>query len=323
MGSPPASSSPAALQALGRTLHADATALEVFTAFQDDGLECLLLKGRSFAQWLYGPGEVRTYVDADILVDPRQVLRAEAILAALGFTHEPLDDIPHDKPWHAHSWVRAGDASSVDLHRTLIGADAEPLQVWECLSVRREPLAIKGKDLQTFDRDARALHVCLQAAQDGTRTPKAQEDLRRALSILPVDVWKAALELAECVDGTDAFGVGLRFQPEGRELADLIGVPRATSVSVALRAGDAPSTAVGLDWMLQAPGLVPKLRVLGRKVFPPVDFMRAWSPGARRSRSGLLWAYLWERPSWLLQNAAPSWRAWRRAHRHLRSKEGP
>jgi len=48
------------------------------------------------------------------------------------------------------------------------------------------------------------------------------------------------------------------------------------------------------------------------------DFMRWWSPLARRGRLGLTVSFLW-RPLWFLGHAGPAYLAWRRARREATS----
>lgn len=54
------------------TLAIDSLTVQVVTALRAGGLEPILLKGRSFATWLYAEGEHRFYGDCDVLVAPRQ-----------------------------------------------------------------------------------------------------------------------------------------------------------------------------------------------------------------------------------------------------------
>ena len=68
----------------GRTLALDATAARVAKALGERGIRSLLLKGPSLAQWLYGDGPYRDYVDVDLLVSPEDFVGAGKVLTELG-----------------------------------------------------------------------------------------------------------------------------------------------------------------------------------------------------------------------------------------------
>src|SRR5580692_3167859 len=74
---------------LARNFAVDALAAEVTGAFDGEGIGTLVLKGPVLAKWLY-PGEVRPYVDADLMVAPENRVRAIGVLEQLGFVeHSP------------------------------------------------------------------------------------------------------------------------------------------------------------------------------------------------------------------------------------------
>src|SRR5438270_11602935 len=95
----------------------DAVTAEVVSAFADDGVDSLLLKGPSVADWLYDD-DSRTYVDSDLLVAPDRVPAARARLGRLGFRQQfgslphPGREAPPSAPWQR-------DAFQVDLHARL------------------------------------------------------------------------------------------------------------------------------------------------------------------------------------------------------------
>src|SRR3954468_24896626 len=94
----------------------------VIKALQADSVPCLLLKGPTFARWLYGSGEARTYGDCDLLVADASIDRAGQILEALGF-RPAVDESTMPEWWRTHAveWLRTADGAAVDLHRTLLG----------------------------------------------------------------------------------------------------------------------------------------------------------------------------------------------------------
>ncbi len=302
--------------AAARTLVAEALVPEVVTALKEAGVRPILLKGLAVARWLYQDGS-RTYKDTDLLVDPNQVGAAESVLRHLGFEHPPLDDLPLDRPWHAHAWHRGDGVGSIDLHRTLIGVGVPPEELWRVLCVRTEVVRVAHADVEILDPPARALHVALHAAQDGARRGTAREDLVRGLDQLPESIWTEADELAVRLRAVPAFVAGLRLVPAGAELAARLGLPDEASVEISLRAQAAPSISLGLDWLINTPGVGRKLVLVAHKLVPPLAFMRAWSPLARRGPLGVVLAYIW-RVVWLCRNTPGALRVWWRTRRDLR-----
>ncbi len=257
--------------AIARSLLADVTTCEVTLAFRQANIRSILLKGPAIAVWLYEHVSLRPYVDSDILVAAEDIEKAEEVLARLLFMQEPIsartrfDDVAHGLPWHAHSWVRQRDGAGVDLHRTLIGAAADPDEVWRVLSSQTESMPIRDLQVEVLAKAARALHVALHAAQDGG-LPKALQDLERAIDHLPIDGWKEASHLAVRLDASPAFAAGLRLLPTGGALASELGLPTEAPLSVALRASGAPRSALSLEWLTRIHGVRSKAVYVWQKL---------------------------------------------------------
>ena len=307
----------AAARAL-RTNMVDAATAEVAVALREAGVHSLLLKGRTFARWLYAEGEHREYGDADLLVRPDSLSQGESVLTCLGFEKQ-LDsaDLPR-QALHSHTWARPADGAVVDLHWTLVGVGISADDLWRELARRTETEEVAGRDLECLDTVARAFQVALHAAQHGVRHSKPVEDLRRALARCNERTWVDAATLARRLEATPAFGAGLRLLPLGAELADRLGLPPNSSVMVALLA-EHPTLelAMGMQSLIEVRGARGKAEVLRRALWPSPRFMRAAFPRARRSRAGLLRAYLW-RPVWLLARVPGALAGVRRARRAVR-----
>lgn len=300
-------SPPDSVLATARSLLVDRMTAELTGALSRQGVETILLKGASFATWLYGDGAIRPYGDCDLLIAPDKLGVAQQVLRDLGFRdysaplrHPRLD---------SHAWRR--DPDWVDLHSTLIGMRADPRQVWEILSQRTETQRIGGAEVRVLDPVARTLHVALHAAQHGRDEQKPLDDLARAVALLPAELWANAAQLAARLGATQAFATGLRLLAPGEVLASRLGLEGAGSVESALLIDPVP-LALGFEHLSTVPGLRAKGLVILRELAPTRTFMRWWSPLARRSPAGLALAYCW-RPLWLATRAIPGFRAWRRA----------
>jgi hypothetical protein len=299
----------------GMSLRADLTTAEVVGALRGRGIRAILLRGPAIAHWLYGD-EPRPYGDADLLVAHENLGPADAVLAELGFSDRTVAGrLAADRPTHAHSWVRERDSACLDLHWTLVGIGRPPEEAWRALTgPGTESVTVARIAVDMLAEPARALVVALHAAQHGALVEKPLADLSRALGRVPDQSWRAAATLAETLEATSAFSAGLRLLPDGRELADRLGLSAELSTETALWAATAPPTALGFDWIARTPGIRARLGLARRKVAPHAGFMRAWSPLARRGRLGLATSYVW-RAVWLAWHAPAGFRAWRSARR--------
>lgn len=307
------------MQATMRMLVLDRGAAEIVVAWRRAGVRSVLLKGPTSTHWLYGEGEFRAYSDIDLLVKDSDVGAAEEVLQGLGFERHGLQAIEGDWPRYSRNWVRRSDLMNVDLHQTLAGVGVPPTDLWAALTERREQMNVAGVNVDVLAPPARALVLALHTAKDGPRIAKARHDLGHAIDRLQPDLWIETVRLADQVRALGSLAAGLRLVvPSGVELADRLGLPRQAPLEIALRSrGGAPALAFGIDWLISSPGLRGKGRLVLRKIFPPVSFVRAWSPLARRGRVGLAAAYAY-RPLWVLWRVGPALRAVARARRRAR-----
>ncbi len=297
------------LVAAAGSLHLDRVTAEVVAAMRTGGIRPLLLKGPSIAAWLYRDGSSRPYGDVDLLVEARCRPAAEDVLRGLGFRRG-------QPGWQelAWSWRRSGDGSTVDLHSSIVGADAGPEVVWRTLSQRTEPMRVGGLEVEVLTPSARALQVALHAAKHGDTELKPRQDLARALEILDHDCWLEATVLAQRMDAVPAFATGLRLDPEGARVADRLELPTARPTAVALRASRPRALVLGIEQLAGARDVRSRLRFLARKAVPSRSYMRRTSALARRGPLGLGLAYVW-RPVWMLFKLPGAILTWRRARR--------
>lgn len=303
-----------------QTLALDQAAAAAADRLRVAGIPTLLLKGPSFSRWLYTEEAARAYVDIDLLVPFDRAEAAESELTRAGFIRSGYESIPGDRPRYAVS-LRSPQGEWIDLHRTLIGV-GKPERLFPALAEGAQPFEVGGGAIEVPPPAGRALVLALHAAKEASRSDKVVADLARAAKVVPDETWAAAGRLADAVEATDAFAAGLRCVPAGREIASRLGLPDELTTDVSLRTTKPPPLAVGLDYVLDSPGLGGKVNFGIRKAFPPPSFMRAWSSVARRGPLGLTAAYLY-RPLWLIVKSIPAARAVRRARRAVRDSRGP
>lgn len=300
---------------LANTLRIDWATAEVLKSFEAASVRSLLLKGATFARWLYNNEDPRPYGDCDLLVRPGDFDRAREVLTALGF--EPTYEEGQMPDWwreHAVAWLRHSDAVTVDLHHTLQGAGVDDETLWRTLAATSATVDVGGYPAPALTIPGRAVHLVLHAAHHGSAWGPVLDEVELAVSRVDKVTWTAAASLAEELQATPSFAAGLRLVPSGRELADRLRLPTERPVGIGLRAATPPPVALGFDQLARANGLPARLAILRHKLFPPRTFMHKWSPRARRGRLGLALAYAW-RPLWLLKKAPAGFRAWRDARR--------
>lgn len=305
----------ATVRAVARTLRVDAATAEVVRAFQAAGVRSIVLKGASFERELHDPGRRRTYRDTDVLVSPRDLGRAGAELAGLGFELQ-LDHGAHvgvSEP-HAQEWSRDPGRVQVDLHWRVPGVDAPAERAWEVLSRRAVKLMVAGVPAEALDRPGVALLVALHAAHHGRTRAWPLHDLERALAIFDAPTWTSSAELASELDACEALAAGLRLTDAGARLADELRLPAVRTPRRVLSAGRPPDGAHGLLRILDAPR-GGRARAALAELAPAPALLRVTSPLARRGRVGLALAY----------PARIATRLWRfpaatRAVRHSRSR---
>jgi hypothetical protein len=272
----------------------DAGAREVISSLSEAGVRSVLFRGPAMTRWLYPESEPRGYTDIDLLVAPSLFRPAERALSELGFEESPLERaFAGDRPSHANTWSRSAGTLTIDLHRTLAGCNASPAEVWDALSKRTQLLDLEGISVEIPNAAARALVVALHAGEQGILLGHPLEDLRRALDLLPIELWVDASRLADKLRAHDSFVRGLRLVPEGAKVAERLGLADSNAKPQEPRSGQAFRIAHGFSWAWRQQGLLRKIRFLGRKVIPRQEFMKSRSSLARRGRVALMAAYGW------------------------------
>jgi Uncharacterised nucleotidyltransferase len=285
-----------------RNFAVDALTAEVASAFTGEGIGTVVLKGPVLARWLY-PGEVRPYDDSDLMVAPDDRARAVSVLEWLGFAEHcawmptPLSLDPGGTAFNRR------DGGMVDLHCQLPGLDGDPDAIWGRFAASPERQVIAGVELRVPDRDMVLLHVVLHAAHHANLVDgKPLEDLRRAIAAVEEMEWSGALELARVYQGVPAFAAGMRLLPEGTDLARRLGLGEVRSLQHEIRREDNVIVEELYALLSANAGVKQKLVTAASDFFPRPDYMRWWSPLARRGRLGLAGAYLW-RAIWIIGQA--------------------
>lgn len=306
---------------IARDLFLEATTNEIATAFATADVGYIALKGPLLKLRLFPEGDEHVSADVDVLVNPEDWPAAEDQLAQLGFEPLLLDIIPGDRPNHARPYVRSTGGPAVDLHRTLLGAEAPASVVWSVLDRETEPAMLRDRDVRVLNPAGQLLHVALHAAQNGPRDARTLRYLTRCIETSNDQQAADALRIARAIEATDAFALGLSLVPLGQALNGMLGITPSASVLTALKAASAPNTAHAIEWFATRTTYRDRARFVLHKVFPPVAYMESSYPSAH-SRGGLLLAYP-TRWVWLARQLVPSLQAWMEARRTSRRSRPP
>jgi hypothetical protein len=315
MSSPERAADVEVLRQTAQSLMLDVAAAELVSALRDAAVPSIILKGPSIQRLLYADGAPRPYCDSDVLVAPDRLRAAGAVLEKLGYARQYRGEMAGGT--HADLWIRSRDGTHVDLHWTLCGVEAPPVELWRALAATTETINVGGVEAEVVTPPGIALQVALHALADGPTNAKSISDLERALAQLDESTWRAAAALAETLRTTETFAAGLRLAPAGEALAGKLQLSARTSVETAVRSRRKDPLSVGLAELAATPGLRRKLSLLARELVPSRRFMRFWWPPSGRGGLWMLAAYV-RRPIWLLVWSGPALITWRRAVRESR-----
>jgi hypothetical protein len=297
-------------------LSLDAALEAIVGAFAADGVQPLLLKGPAFARWLYDDPSERSYVDLDLLVAPEQLEPARRTLAKHGYEQVAQRAHAHQREHH-ETWARVRPPAVIELHHTIFLLEAPPPLVWQRFAEHPEVFVVGAVEVRVPGPGASALLVALHALLHGVGNRKPLRDLELALERVERPVWEGAARLARELGGEDAFGAALRLTPRGRALAASLGLSEQPAPRAIRLLASTQEPGVAIERLLATAGLRARLRVVAATLAPSPLFMRIRYRLARRSRRGLLCAYLL-RPLELAVKLPGAMLAWLSAARSAR-----
>jgi hypothetical protein len=267
------------------TLWVDWYTAQVVEALRGRGIEAILLKGPAIRDLLYRdlPG-ARGYVDADLLVEERNLAAAAAVLTELGFRR--ADERGMDAlTLYATTWHRARDGAEIDLHRTLHGCEHSTVDPWPILRADAVEQEVGGTGMLVPSIPARVLQLVLVSPAD--RPWRRWDDLARAFEQLSPEAWLQARAVATALGVERLFAYRLSQSAAGAALAARLGMPGAPSWWLRWEADPV------LRWVVllaSLPGWRLRLRLARHLLLPGSAYVRFRDPEA--ASRGLLGAYL-------------------------------
>jgi hypothetical protein len=289
-----------------RTLVVDNVTARVVHDLRQVGVEPILLKGPSFAHWLYADDGSRGYGDTDLLIGAGELAAAQTVLDTLGFRPCPS---ARGMPVPSTAWRSPADGTEVDLHTNIWGwRDVDPLR----LRAHTCRLPVASVEVLVLDEAARAVHVATHALQNSFRNEQANQDLARALQLLSDEAWLEASRLARSMGAMEAFTVGLRSQAVGEDLAHRLRLNLSThlpSEIVMAAEGSLSTGALSLELLVHPAGTQRRLGFLRDRAFPGRDYARDVTGSDPDSAFILAYIRYWRRLASKLPGAVRAWRA--------------
>ena len=262
----------------------------VLAALYDAGISTLLLKGTAIAYDLYTVPATRTRGDTDLLIDPRDVGNARAVLETLGF--QRMADIADDPDGYALQEVWSFETShSVDLHWQILNSPALR-DVLPLGAAFAERIALPALSPHAFamERVAMLIHACIHRSMhftapyfvDGREYFGGDRliwlyDIHLLARTLSPSEWIRLRDMAEtkglaavCLDGLLAAQHFLAT-PLPHEIVTRLSRAKGDSSPAFLR-----SRQLGRAWedLKAVPGLQRKMGYFKARLLPPASFIR-------------------------------------------------
>ncbi len=160
------------VEAMALAVRIDDLVRTIATAFAEAGLRMRLLKGAATAHLDYVDPALRSYGDADLLVETRHYESACDVLRALGFTRRSPEFTPgFDSRFAKSVTFVSSDGLEIDLHRTIVygpfSVGIPERELW----CRGPLLDIGGTAVEALEIHRRFVHACVHTAV-GNRAPR-------------------------------------------------------------------------------------------------------------------------------------------------------
>lgn len=223
----PAGSVPAAhLQTLrhsfrdnaARNLYLTGELLRILRIFDGQGIEAVPYKGPALAVSAYGDLTLRRFIDLDIMVRKRDVMRAKELLLADGYQPQtPLTRTQESailRTQHNLAFTRERGRLVVELHwdiapnRFSASLDAE--QLW----TRLVPLSLNGVEIKSLKPEDLLLSLCVHGSKHLWERLAWVCDVSELVAAHPALDWEWLLDLARRTGNERMLYLGLRLASE-------------------------------------------------------------------------------------------------------------
>jgi len=256
MGMPPGAGE--RLQGSMRTQHLfslsmTAELFRILDAFDQAGIETLLVKGPIVSVLAYGDPAVRSYVDLDLLVRDAAILPACRIFTALGFEADfPETAILAGKIPGEYLFRRAGAQQLVELHtEKTFRYNPRPMRI-EDLYARQRRVRLEGRDVPALCLEDELVLNCIHGAKHFWERLMWPADIAAIVARHPEIAWERVRQAARDVGAERMLHVGLLLAES------LLGVPVPAEMAATTNADGAARELVRqVEGWLPTAGYVP------------------------------------------------------------------
>jgi hypothetical protein len=225
-------------RALALVLELERELIAVHDDLRAEGIPMRVLKGPAIARLDEEDPSCRAFGDIDVLVRPRDVRRAVAVVQARGGTRRyATRSAAYDRYVGKGVSFRFERNVEVDLHRTIAPGPFGIAVDLDELFARSQPVPVGPVTIQALDRPGRFLHACYHAALGRARPRRsAQRDIVLTAPLGDRDLdevvararrWRGELVVASAVTSVVD---DLCWQPPGA-LASWVAEPRTRPAS--------------------------------------------------------------------------------------------
>jgi len=182
----------------------------ILDAFQQKGIESLLVKGPVVSQLAYGDPAIRSYVDLDLLLRQEDILAASRAMVGLGFEADvPEAAILAGKIPGEYLFARHGTRHLVELHTPgTFRYYPRPMRVND-LYARHRCVALDGKEIPTLSLEDEFLLNCIHGAKHFWERLMWTADIAALVVRHPEIDWRQTHQAAREVGAARMLRVGL------------------------------------------------------------------------------------------------------------------
>lgn len=183
--------------------------LKILKLFQDNDISAIPFKGPVLAASVYGNLALRQFGDLDILVNPKDTIKARELLITQDYKQN------FDHRWQ-YSFIHSQKEIYIDLHWELTPFFFFPFKLpdFETLYQRTKPLALSGESVIDFFPDDLLIILAVQVARGGFEGKESLAqicDLAELIRIQQISDWEKLLKQVRILGLERPFYTGLHL----------------------------------------------------------------------------------------------------------------
>jgi hypothetical protein len=201
---------------------------KILAVFNQHGIPAIALKGTTLAEQLYGNPALRTLVDTDILVRPKELSRAGSLLMDMGY-QKVISEHSWEHPFHDTYQRQLQFPSFVELHWNL--DDQELVSVpQQAIWHRAQSIQIQGSTIRVLSSEDTLLFLSNHLSKEFVHMMKSLCDITELLK-----KYNGTLDWGYIMESAGSWGVKCSVYYSLRMAQDILEAPVPVSVIRALK----------------------------------------------------------------------------------------